>query len=194
MDIFTLILLSISLAMDCFAVSVARAAISKKLVWGGILFTAFMFGLFQGGMPLLGFYIGFEFIDQIREYDHWIALAILTMIGGKMIYDDLKHDFHPGDSDYDDVDSNNPYSIPVVLLLSVATSIDALATGFVFLSYPESIFDGVIIICIGSFVMSILGSLLGHYIGKSINFKFNLIAGVILILIGVKIVVEHCCM
>ena len=184
MDIYTIILLSVGLAMDCFAVSVAKASANAKPLWGGIFFMAVMFGLFQGGMPLIGYCVGYEFIDAIKDYDHWIAMIILTLIGGKMILDNLRG------KEEDVEESKSPYRVATVLLLSVATSIDALATGLVFLGYPESLVKGVTIIGLGSFIFSIIGSLLGTYLGSKFKFRYGLFGGIILIAIGIKIVVE----
>lgn len=190
MDIFTLILLSIGLAMDCFAVSLAKGGCSKNLYWPGLLFMAVMFGLFQGLMPLIGYLIGNKFVDVIKDYDHWIAFGILAIIGGKMIWEDI----FEKDDDKEEKEESNIYSIGTVLLLSVATSIDALATGLVFITAPESLLKGLVIIALGSFILSVIGSLSGYYFGKNIKFKFNALGGIILIGIGVKIVVEHCCL
>lgn len=187
MDYITLILLSVGLAMDCFAVSLAKAGCVGRVNWGGFLFMAFMFGLFQGLMPLIGYFIGNEFIDYIRDYDHWIAFAILAFIGGKMIWEDL---FSKED---ESCEVRNPYSVGTVILLSIATSIDALATGLVFLTAPESLWRGIIIIGVGSFLISLIGSFTGAYAGQKLHFKFGVLGGVILIAIGVKIVIEHCC-
>jgi len=187
MDILTLILLSIGLAMDCFAVSLAKAGCIGKVNWGGFLFMALMFGLFQGLMPLIGYYIGNEFIEYIQDYDHWISLAILAFIGGKMIWEDLFS------KEEEQCEIHNPYSFGTVVLLSIATSIDALATGLVFLTAPEALWRGIIIIGIGSFLISLLGSFIGAYAGGKLHFKFGVLGGVILIGIGVKIVIEHCC-
>lgn len=186
MDYITLILLSIGLAMDCFAVSVAKSAIIGKVQWGWVLFMAFMFGLFQGGMPLIGYFVGNSFITYISAFDHWIAFAMLAAIGIKMIVEDFKGD---GCNSSD----NGSFSFISVLLLSFATSIDALASGLVFLTAPESLWQGIIIIAIGSFVLSLLGSLTGAWLGKTLKFKFGLLGGIILITIGIKIVIEHCC-
>ena len=187
MDILTLILLSIGLAMDCFAVSLAKAGCIGKVRWGGFLFMAFMFGLFQGLMPLIGYLIGNEFIEYIKDYDHWISLVILTIIGGKMIWEDI---FEKMEADKCDA---NPYGFGTVILLSIATSIDALATGLIFLTEPESLIRGIIIIAAGSFIISLIGSFAGAYAGGKLHFKFGVLGGVILIGIGVKIVIEHCC-
>lgn len=187
MDYITLILLSVGLAMDCFAVSLAKAGCVGRVKVGGFLFMAIMFGLFQGLMPLIGYFIGNEFIDYIRDYDHWIAFAILAFIGGKMIWEDL---FSKED---ESCEVRNPYSVGTVMLLSIATSIDALATGLVFLTAPESLWRGIIIIGVGSFLISLIGSFTGAYAGQKLHFKFGVLGGVILIAIGVKIVIEHCC-
>ncbi len=186
MDYITLILLSVGLAMDCFAVSVAKSAVVGKIQWSWVLFMAFMFGLFQGGMPLIGYLIGNEFIDYINSFDHWIAFAMLTAIGIKMIIEDIK-------PSKENTSGNYSYEFGSIVLLSFATSIDALASGLVFLSYPDSLVEGIIIIAIGSFLLSLIGSLLGTWLGKTIKFKFGVLGGIILIAIGVKIVLEHCC-
>ncbi len=172
--------------MDCFAVSVAKSAIVGRLQWGWVLFMAFMFGLFQGGMPLIGYLIGNGFIDYINTFDHWIAFAMLVAIGVKMIIEDIKPEKEKSSNSYS-------YGFGSVVLLSFATSIDALASGLVFLSYPDSLVEGIIIIAIGSFLLSLIGSFLGTWLGKTIKFKFGVLGGVILIAIGVKIVIEHCC-
>lgn len=170
--------------MDCFVVSIANGGSITKINWGGFLYMALMFGLFQALMPLFGFWAGDQFIEQIESFDHWLALIILTLIGGKMIYEDLK----PSDGTEE---KPQGYGFVKVLMLSIATSIDAMATGLVFLSSPDVIVKGVVIIGIGSFVLSLAGSLLGFYVGKKINFKFNLLGGAMLIGIGIKILLEH---
>lgn len=189
MDIITLIFLSIGLAMDCFVVSIATAGGIGRLKWGGVMFMAIMFGLFQSIMPLIGYYLGNEFIDIIQDYDHWIAFVILAIIGGRMVWEDFfgKEEVKEGE------DSVNPYAIGTVLMLSVATSIDALATGLVFLTEPSALVKGIIIIGAGSFILSIVGSIVGVYASKNLKFKFGALGGIILIAIGVKIVIEHCC-
>ena len=155
---------------------------------------ALSFGIFQGLMPLIGFTAGISFADAIAAYDHWIAFGILAAIGIKMIADDLRQ---RRNCDEDkpacgqEPECNKSYGIGIVLLLSVATSIDALATGLVFITTPEWISRAVLIIGLVSFAMSLTGSLLGSYFGKKIKFRFNILGGIVLIAIGIKILVEH---
>lgn len=175
--------------MDCFLVSIAKSAQNAKPNWVGIFFMAVMFGFFQGVMPLVGYSVGYEFIDLISSSLHWIAFVIFASIGGKMIYQDLSE----ARGNRESKDIQDDYGLMSVFLLSVATSIDALASGLAFLTYPKILLKGVVFISIGSFLFSILGSMIGLFTGRKFNFKFNLIGGIILILIGVKIVAEHYC-
>lgn len=188
-----MILMAIGLAMDCFAVSIVKSSSLGRVSLPNFFAMALSFGIFQGLMPLIGFAAGFGFADSIAVYDHWIAFGILTAIGLKMILDDVKgNEYEPEESGNGTEDSRGKsYTIGMVLLLSVATSIDALATGLVFISTPEWICRAVFIIALVSFVMSFAGSFIGAYFGKKIKFRFNILGGIILIAIGVKILVEH---
>lgn len=193
MDYTTVILMAIGLAMDCFAVSIVKSSSLGRVSLPNFFAMALSFGIFQGLMPLIGFAAGFGFADAIAVYDHWIAFGILAAIGVKMIMDDVKT--NSCDSEKKDIEAEarcgKSYTLGMILLLSVATSIDALATGLVFISTPEWICRAVLIIALVSFIMSFAGSVLGAYFGKKIKFRFNIIGGVILIAIGIKILVEH---
>ena len=190
MDYTTVILMAFGLAMDCFAVSMAKSTSLGRVSLPNFFAMALSFGIFQGLMPLIGFAAGISFADAIAAYDHWIAFGILAAIGIKMIADDVRQ---RRNCDEDkpacgqEPECNKSYGIGIVLLLSVATSIDALATGLVFIT----IFRAVLIIGLVSFAMSLTGSLLGSYFGKKIKFRFNILGGIVLIAIGIKILVEH---
>lgn len=184
MTLFDIILLSIGLAMDCLAVSVSTGISCKQIHIGSAAKMPLMFGLFQGLMPFIGFFVTISFADFIDSFSHWIALAILSFIGIKMIWEDLKGDESDGES-------CNHFSWATVLLLAVATSIDALSTGIIFVPIPEQIAVATIIIGITSFLFSVAGLFLGNKIGKTAVLRFGIIGGIILICIGIKIVVEH---
>ena len=182
------LLIALALAMDCFAVSVVCAVILRRKATGVMLRLAFLFGFFQALMPLIGWLLTCRFSEQLQAVDHWIAFAMLAFIGGKMIVDSFKEEEHA---------SMNPESWKTGLLLAVATSIDALAVG---ISYACTGYDTLSSLCVPlvtigvvSFLMSILGYLLGVRFGEVVNKKMRpeLLGGIILICIGVRILVEH---
>lgn len=185
MDIYSIILIAIGLAMDCLSVSLAKGIASGKKglrMIGWPVLMAFLFGAFQGGMPLISFYAGSLFAETISAIDHWIALVLLSVIGGKMVWDSLHGEEEAHQAGF---------RIGELLLLAIATSIDALATGIIFVPVPEVIWVGVAIIGGVSFMFSIAGFYLGAFLGKHIRLNMELIGGVILIGIGVKIFLEH---
>lgn len=180
-------LLAISLAMDCFSVSISSGIILKHIHWRTFLTIAFFFGLFQGIMPLIGWFGASRFYHLIEQFDHWIAFGLLFFLGIRMIKesfdtDETHHHF-------------NPTRLPVILTLAVATSIDALAVGisfvFVGMNTFSSILFPIVIIGIVSFIFSIIGCIIGTSCGKRINIRAELWAGIILIGIGMKILMEH---
>jgi manganese efflux pump family protein len=183
MSIFTALLLAFGLAMDAFAVAVANGSATKKIYLTDALKMALLFGFFQGIMPVIGWAIGVRFIDLISTWDHWIAFGLLFLIGGKMIYDDLT----PGKDEGVDEHSINIYQL---LLLALATSIDALAVGFS-LIFLESILLPVLTIGIVTFALSLAGFCLGHRYKHFGHNKTRIIGGIILIGIGTKILIEH---
>jgi putative Mn2+ efflux pump MntP len=180
---FTALLLAFGLAMDAFAVAVANGSATKKIYFFDALKMALMFGLFQGLMPVIGWAIGVKFIDLISAWDHWIAFGLLFAIGGKMIYDDLTS----GDEEGVDEHSISMYQL---LMLSVATSIDALAVGFSLIFFDSILFP-VLTIGIVTFALSLGGFYLGHRYKHFGHNKTRVIGGLILIGIGTKILIEH---
>ncbi len=185
MDILSIILIAIGLAMDCFAVSITKGITSSKPQWGKALLMALLFGLFQGGMPLIGFFAGVAFTEQIARFDHWIALGLLGFIGGKMIWESLHED------EEQDCTKHCDFSLKTLLLLAIATSIDALATGIIFVPTPEIIWQAVSIIALVSFIFAGVGYTIGIFCGKRFHFNVELFGGLILIAIGLKIFIEH---
>ncbi|MFA6884169.1 MAG: manganese efflux pump MntP family protein [Paludibacteraceae bacterium] len=184
MDLFTIILLAIALAMDCFAVSLANGIALRQFRWIPILKMAFLFGLFQGVMPVFGWLLGLGFKSIIEQWDHWIALAILSMLGLKMIHESLSEK-------KDESESTPALGWKSLVLLAIATSIDALATGLMFVSCSKIFLLAVLIIGLVSFVFSFVGNTLGIYCGKRFDFKVEILGGVVLIGIGIKIFMEH---
>ena len=180
MDIFTIIIIAIGLAMDCFAVSIAQGLAVQTTEQPKPILMAVLFGLFQGGMPLIGYFAGNLFADFFRIYAPWIALALLAFIGGKMIWESL----HEKDEEA------AGWQIKRLIVLAVATSIDALATGVIFIPVPERVWLGVGIIGLVSFLFSIGGYHIGKYVGTRFKINVELIGGIILILIGLKIWAE----
>jgi putative Mn2+ efflux pump MntP len=180
-------LLAVALAMDCFAVSIASGIILKRFDRHTVLTTAFLFGLFQGLMPLIGWWAAGTFSQYIKEFDHWIAMGILSFLGGRMIVESFKEE---EERDF------NPTSPKVMVTMAIATSIDALAIGISFACLGlggTSIVYPICVIGFVSFVFSLAGFTFGIRFGKSFAEKLRaeLIGGIILIIIGVKILAEH---
>lgn len=185
MNLLDIIFLAIALAMDCFAVSIVSGVLG-----GGVLRMAFFFGFFQAMMPLLG-WLGISYFSaQLEAYDHWIAFSLLLMIGCNMIREAFG-------SEEEEHQHFNPNQLRTQLLLAIATSIDALAVGISFActGYQQlsQLVLPLVIIGVVSFLFSIIGNRLGTRFGKAIahRLKPELLGGVILILIGVKILVSH---
>jgi len=184
MNISDIILIAIGLAMDCFAVSISCGmTLKKKILWPAFRI-AFFFGLFQAVMPLIGWLVGSRFQAYITQCDHWIAFIILVVLGGRMIYENFKEE-KPDDKPLD------PKKLLVVLTMAVATSIDALAVGFSFAFLKINLWLSIIVIGITSFLFSIVGISFGHHYCHRIKIPAELLGGLVLIGIGVKILVEH---
>lgn len=185
MDLLTIIIIAIGLAIDCFSVSIAHglgSVRSEQKPRPSLM--AILFGLFQGGMPLIGFFAGNLFASFFNRYAPWIALALLAMIGGKMVWESLH--------EHEESAACTNWQLPHLLLLAVATSIDALATGVIFIPVPERLWLGVSIIALVSFLFSIAGYCIGRFVGERFKMNVELIGGIILIGIGLKIWIEGC--
>ena len=181
MDI-TILLIALGLAMDSFSVSIANGLATKTFKISKALTIALFFGLFQGLMPIFGWLAGEYIADYISAFDHWVAFALLTIIGVKMIYESFR---------------NKPakflraYTLKVILVLSIATSIDALAVGLSFSFLDISIFFPAIIIGVITFFLSFFGVYVGGKFGKVLKNRIEILGGLILIIIGLKILLEH---
>lgn len=186
MSILEIWLLAVSLAIDCFTVSITSGIILHRIRWGIFLKMAFLFGLFQAAMPFLGWLGASRFNHLIETYDHWIAFALLAFLGIRMIREHFKDE---------EERSFDPTRMKVILTLAVATSIDALAVGisFAFTGFRtlSSLLYPLIAIGIASFVISLAGSLIGVFFGKRFNLRVEIFGGLVLIGIGVKILFEH---
>ena len=182
-------MLAVALAMDCFTVSIVSGVIVRRWLWGMILRLAFLFGLFQAMMPFIGWLATTRFSQQLEAIDHWIAFGLLAFIGGKMIKESFAND--------EEEKHFNPKRLNTQLLLAVATSIDALAVGISFActGYKEfaQIAYPLFVIGVVSFLFSILGYLFGVRFGKSVarKLKPELLGGIILLVIGIKILFTH---
>jgi putative Mn2+ efflux pump MntP len=183
MDLITITFIAFGLAMDSFAVSITSGITIRYLRIGNALKIAIFFGSFQAVMPLIGWLAGLSLRDFISGVDHWIAFGLLSLVGCKMIYESFK------------VESSekamNPLNVYVLLMLSVATSIDALAVGVSFAFLKVSIVTPIIVIGIVTFVLSLLGVFVGDRFGRFFEKKIEIVGGLILIGIGIKILVEH---
>ena len=184
MNLVTIVIIAIGLAMDAFAVSIATGAAYKKLPTDHALRMALAFGSFQAIMPVLGWLAGWTLRNVIRDYDHWVAFALLGCIGCKMIYESFKIKQAQQRSD--------PLSTTMLLILAVATSIDALAVGVTFsFLLAGSLLIAVIIIGAVTFALSYAGFHIGKRFGHFFETGIEAIGGLVLLGIGIKILVEH---
>ena len=182
MSFFDLFLIAAALSMDAFAVAICKGLSVKKAGAGHILTVGIYFGGFQALMPLVGFLLGFKFEKFIVSVDHWIAFVLLAVIGGNMIKEALG-----GEDD----EVNDSFSFKTMLPLAVATSIDALAVGISFAFLGVDIVTAALLIGVTTFVISGAGVVVGNIFGAKYKAKAELAGGIVLILIGLKILLEH---
>lgn len=182
MEFVETIFIAIGLAMDAFAVSVCKGLSMKKISWKKAVIIAAYFGIFQMLMPLVGYILGISFSDLIRNIDHWIAFILLSFIGGKMI----REAYCKEESINDKIDMNT------MILLAIATSIDALAVGitYAFLD-AHNVFLSFSLIGIITFAISLIGVKVGNKFGDKYGTKTQIFGGVILIIMGIKILIAH---
>ena len=182
MDIVEIIAISIGLAMDSFAVSICKGLAMKKLDWKKAFLIAFYFGIFHLGMPLVGYLLGTTFSSFVSRVDHWITFVLLAFIGAKMIigsYSKKRNKRIDG------------ASFKEMFALVIATSIDALAIGVTFAFFETNLILSISIIGAITFALSVLGIAIGHKFGGKFGQKAERAGGIILILIGLKILLEH---
>jgi putative Mn2+ efflux pump MntP len=176
--------IGLALSMDAFSVAVVNGGIIRDLKFAHAFRIAFSFGLFQAVMPVVGWAAGLVFVDYIERIDHWIAFGLLAVIGGKMIWESR----HTGG---ECPENWNCLRTPTLLLLSFATSIDALAVGLSYSILRVQIVVPVVIIGCVTFVVCIAGVYIGKRIGHFFESKLELAGGLILVGIGIKILLEH---
>ena len=183
MGITELLLISVGLAMDAFSVSVCKGLSMKKLDLKGGVITALFFGAFQAFMPVIGYFLGSRFADFISSFSHWVSFGLLAVIGGKMMIEAIKG----GDDE-----SENEYRLNIkeLFVLAVATSIDALAVGIVFAAEKTPVITSVTIIGAVTFLLSLAGVYIGHRFGSKYEKKAEHAGGAILIIIGVKLLLD----
>lgn len=182
MGVIEIVLLGVGLAMDAFAVSICKGLSMKKMEWKKAIVIALYFGIFQALMPVIGFLLGVGFEEKITSIDHWIAFGLLSIIGINMIREafDNKED-----------EENDSVDFKSMIVLAVATSIDALAVGVTFAFLRVNVILAVAIIGIVTFIISICGVKIGNVFGDKYESKAEIAGGLILILLGLKILLEH---
>ena len=182
MDLLTLLTLAVGLAMDAFAVSICKGlAMREKVLKKGII-VGLWFGGFQALMPTIGFFLGTQFKDQITSIDHWIAFVLLGLIGINMVKEALSNDEEQAD---------DSIAVKEMFMLAVATSIDALAVGITFAFLNVHIVSAASMIGVCTFLISFAGVKIGNIFGTKYKSKAELAGGIILILLGFKILFEH---
>ena len=184
--LFEIFMIGVGLSMDAFAASICKGLNMRRLNIQNMLIIGLFFGGFQALMPAVGWLLGKQFESYITSVDHWVAFALLVFIGGKMIYDVFteKNEDECGEK-------TNRLDMKEVLTLAVATSIDALAVGISFAFLQVDILKAVSVIGVTTFVLSVIGVAVGNVFGSKYEKKATLAGGIILILIGLKILLEH---
>ncbi|MDR2865432.1 MAG: manganese efflux pump MntP family protein [Spirochaetaceae bacterium] len=180
-----ILLIAVGLSMDAFAVSISLGLSVKELKLKETLIPGLYFGLFQALMPAAGYFAGIHFANKIQNTEHWIAFALLGFIGGKMIKDSLSKESS------EEKTGSYSFHFTKMLVLAIATSIDALAAGITFAFFRVNIFKAVMITGVVTFFISICGVKIGNIFGIKFKSKAEFIGGTILVLLGIKIVIEH---
>lgn len=181
MGIFEILILGISLAMDAFAVSICKGLSMKKLNFKKMIIIGMYFGFFQALMPIIGYYLSKGFENFVTAIDHWIAFGLLLIIGVNMIRDIFNKE----------EEANDDVSFKSMIMLAIATSIDALAVGITFAFLHVNIMFSSIIIGIVTLIISVIGVVIGNKFGNRFERYAKLFGGIVLILIGTKILIEH---
>ena len=182
MELLTVLLIAVGLAMDAFAVSLCKGLALREPSPKQMIIIGLWFGAFQGIMPIIGFLLGTGMYDLIRDFDHWIAFGLLLLIGANMIRESLSNEEEELDTDL---------GFRTMFFLAVATSIDALAVGITLAMDSSDIVSSSIIIGVVTMAISVMGVRIGAIFGDRLGKRAELLGGIILICIGLKIVVEH---
>lgn len=186
MSFVELFLIGVGLSMDAFAVAICQGLSMTKIKWSHALTVGLYFGGFQALMPFLGWVLGSQFASRIQSFDHWVAFVLLCLIGGNMIREALG-----GEEDEDQMEVDARLDHRKLLLMAVATSIDALAVGITFAFLSTPILPACGLIGITTFCISVLGVAVGCWFGARYKKRAELTGGAILVLLGCKILLEH---
>ena len=184
MSFIELLLIAIGLSMDAFSVAVCKGLTTKMFSWRTALVCGLWFGFFQALMPVIGYFLGAQFECFIHSYAHWIAFGLLFLIGVNMIREAVW-------GEKEESEDNGALNFKTMLLLAIATSIDALAVGVSFACIQVNIWVALILIGVTTFLFSILGVRIGNLFGSKYEKSAGIIGGIILIIIGLKILLEH---
>ena len=182
MAIIEIILIAIGLAMDAFTVSICKGLSMKKMNWKKALIVGAYFGIFQGLMPVIGYFLGSTFESLVTQIDHWIAFILLTLIGANMLKEAFGKDCE---------NCNDSVDFKTMIMLAIATSIDALAIGISFAFLKTNIIIAALVIGIITFAICVVGVKIGNKFGDKYERKAEVAGGLILILMGIKILLEH---
>ncbi len=185
MNLLVVLGMAVALAMDCFAVAMGMSCGATRLKARQTLRMAFFFGLFQFAMPVIGWFAGENVLRHIEKFDHWIALILLAFVGLKMIRESFEKGKGEGANPVD-----RTTGVPL-LILSIATSIDALAVGLSLSVLRTNIFLPAVLIGVVCFALTVVGAKIGPLVGRAVGKRAELLGGLILIGIGIKIVLEH---
>lgn len=185
MGFLELFFIAVGLSADAFSVSVCKGLNMRKLNLKHAYLIALFFGAFQAVMPLIGYLLGTGFSDYIERFDHWVTFALLAFIGGKMVIEAI------GEKGGEEEEKTDVLSMGELTVLAIATSIDALAVGITFAFLKVNILPSVLLIGVTTFALSLGGVLLGNRFGAKYKTKAEIAGGVILVLIGLKILLEH---
>ena len=187
MSFIELFLIGVGLSMDAFAAAICQGLFMTRIKWGHALTVGLYFGGFQALMPFIGWMLGSQFADRIQQYDHWIAFILLVLIGGNMIREALSGD----EEDAAQAETDLRLDHKKLFLMAIATSIDALAIGVTFAFLETAILPAIGIIGCTTFCISVAGVAVGCWFGARYKQRAEITGGVILVLLGCKILLEH---
>ena len=187
MTFIELFLIGVGLSMDAFAVAICQGLSMTRIKWGHALTVGLYFGGFQALMPFIGWMLGSQFADRIQQYDHWIAFILLVLIGGNMIREALSGD----EEDAAQAETDLRLDHKKLFLMAIATSIDALAIGVTFAFLETAILPAIGIIGCTTFCISVAGVAVGCWFGARYKKRAEITGGAILVLLGIKILLEH---
>ena len=188
MSFVELFLIGVGLSMDAFAVSICKGLSMKRLSVAHACIIGLFFGGFQALMPLIGWFAGSQFASIVQPVDHWVAFVLLAFVGGKMLFDAFRNNENEGDKN---AEQGSKLNVKELLMLAIATSIDALAVGISFGFMQVAIAPAITIIGLTTFMISIIGVFIGHFFGARFEKPATIAGGVVLILIGLRILLEH---